>query len=155
MNREWGNFLILCWFPHSPSISSFSLHFLILSPYFLTDSSSFPHSLFISMQPGCKAATIRAALSLSLIVLILIMTMKITMLMKVSTCKPSLSAIPLANFWCELPLNDRVQTSSPLNCNHRYYHHWYQYHPLHLLEFMSEATSMVTSTIPPPLYLSI
>ena len=26
------------------------------------DLSSFPHSLFISSQPGCKAATIRAAL---------------------------------------------------------------------------------------------
>ena len=86
-------------------------------------------------------------------VLILIMTKKITMLMKVITCKPSLSAIPFANFWCELPLNDRVQTSSPLNCNHRYYHHWYQYHPLQLLKLMTEATSMVTSTIPPPLYL--
>ena len=42
-------------FPHSRSISSLSLHFLSVS-------SSFPHSLFISLQPGCKAATIRAAL---------------------------------------------------------------------------------------------
>ena len=33
---------------------SISLHFLIFSP--------FPHSLSISSQPGCKAATIRAAL---------------------------------------------------------------------------------------------
>ena len=31
-------------------------------PHFLSISSSFPHSLFISSQPGCKAATIRAAL---------------------------------------------------------------------------------------------
>ena len=40
---------------------SISLHFLIFSI-----SSSFPHSLFISSQPGCKAATIRAALSSSI-----------------------------------------------------------------------------------------
>ena len=49
------HFLILCWFPHSLSISS-------PFPHFLSISSSFPHSLFISSQPGCKAATIRAAL---------------------------------------------------------------------------------------------
>ena len=30
--------------------------------HFLSVSSSFPHSLFISSQPGCKAATIRVAL---------------------------------------------------------------------------------------------
>ena len=45
-------------------ISSFSLYFLPLSPFpnSLSISSSFPHSLAISSQPGCKAATIRAAL---------------------------------------------------------------------------------------------
>ena len=31
-------------------------------PHFLSISSSFPHSLSICSQPGCKAATIRAAL---------------------------------------------------------------------------------------------
>ena len=31
-------------------------------PHFLSISSSYPHSLSISSQPGCKAATIRAAL---------------------------------------------------------------------------------------------
>ena len=58
------NFLIFSPFPHSLSISSFSLHFLILSPFphFLSISSSFPHSLSISSQPGCKAATVPAAL---------------------------------------------------------------------------------------------
>ena len=35
---------------HFLFIYSFALHFLILS--------SFPHSLFVSSQPGCKAATI-------------------------------------------------------------------------------------------------
>ena len=68
------DFLILCPFPHSLSISSFSVYFLILCPYphslsissrflhFLSISSSFSHYLSISSQPGCKAATIPAAL---------------------------------------------------------------------------------------------
>ena len=34
-------------------------------PHFLSISPSFPHFLSISSQPGCKAATIRAALGLS------------------------------------------------------------------------------------------
>ena len=59
-------------FPHSLSISSFSVHFLILYPFPHSLSfplnflifSPFPHSLSISSQPGCKAATIRAALQL-------------------------------------------------------------------------------------------
>ena len=45
-------------FPHSLSISS-------LFPHSISISSSFPHSLSISSQPGCKAATIRAALFVS------------------------------------------------------------------------------------------
>ena len=68
------HFVILCPFPHSLSISSFSFHFLILCPFphspyissfslhFLSISSSFPHSLSISSQPVCKAATTCAAL---------------------------------------------------------------------------------------------
>ena len=50
MEGEWGN------------AESLSLFISTSFPLSLSISSSFPHYLSISSQPGCKAATIRAAL---------------------------------------------------------------------------------------------